>query len=297
MGTPDFAVPALESLIAAEHEVLCVYTQAPKPAGRGYKLHKSAVQHCAEKYNIMVHSPVNFKQESDRQDLRDLNADMFIVAAYGLILPQAVLDIPPLGCLNIHGSLLPRWRGAAPIHRALLAGDAQTGITIMRMEAGLDTGPMLLKGETPIFSTDTVQIIHDRLSHMGADLVVKALGNLKAYPDIAQPEEGVIYAHKITKNEGVLQATETAQIIDRMARSLNPWPGVWLHKNEARFKLLESSVTEQKTDAPFGTLLNKDGDMACANGTVIRILKLQAPNGKTMDVASAINGGLLCVGK
>lgn len=293
MGTPAFAVPALDALIEAGHEIAAVYTQPPRPAGRGHKLQESAVHLCAQKHGLIVKTPVNFKNEADRDELRAFAPELAVVAAYGLILPQSVLDIPVYGCLNIHGSILPRWRGAAPIHRAILAGDTETGITIMRMEAGLDTGPMLLTETTPIAATDTTHSVHDRLATIGAQLVTKVVGNLEAYPPVIQPEEGVTYAHKIDKNESVLNGTESAAIMDRMIRALG---GVWLHKNEHRFKLLEVALSPHKNDAVFGTLLNKDGDMTDGQGGVIRITKLQAPNGKIMDVASAINGGLLCVG-
>lgn len=304
MGTPEFAVPALEALIHNGHDVIAVYTQPPRPAGRGHKLQPSPVQLCAEKHGIEVKSPVNFKQEADKQALRDLKPDIAVVAAYGLILPQSVLDIPVHGCLNIHGSILPRWRGAAPIHRAILEGDTETGITIMRMEAGLDTGPMLLKGTTPINASDTVKTVHDRLSLMGADLIVEAINNLSFYPQIVQPEDGVTYAHKILKEDGFLRGQETAQKIDRMVRSLNPWPGVWLEKNGVRLKILEGfERIGNSAPGEFGDILGPDLEygMLCAETedslrSIYQITKLQTPNGKQMDVASAINGGLLkCV--
>lgn len=296
MGTPAFAVPALEALIEAGHEIAAVYTQPPRPAGRGHKLQESAVHVYAKERGLEVRTPLNFKDEAERQKLRDLKTDIGVVAGYGVILPRAILDAPQHGYLNIHYSLLPRWRGAAPFHRPILAGDAETGVTIMRIEAGIDTGPMLLAGTAPIGPADTVQDLYDRLGVMGAGLMVKVLNDLPAYPERAQTEEGATYAHKIDKSEGDLKGTESAIHIDRMVRAFNPWPGVWLHKNNQRFKLLEAEITAHKNDAVFGCFLNRDGDMADGQGGAIRIKRLQAPNGKIMDVASAVNGGLLCVG-
>lgn len=284
MGTPDFAVPALRALHGAGHEIVAVYTQPPRPAGRGHKIQKSAVHLTAEELGIPVSTPLNFKPEDEKQKLRDLNADIAVVAAYGLILPQAVLDAPKQGCLNIHGSLLPRWRGAAPIHRAMLEGDGETGITIMRMEAGLDTGPMLLKETTPITDKDTFQSVHDRLKEIGARLIVKVLETMPE--EIVQPEEGVTYAHKIAKEESFLQGTETAQKIDLMMRV---YGSVRLDSN----KIVQCTICTIKTHEKFGTFLNRDGDLACADGTVLRVEKIQTQNGKIMSVADAINGGLI----
>ncbi len=295
MGTPDFAVPALEALIAAGHDVVAVYTQPPRPSGRGQKLQRSPVHAYAEERGLDVRTPLNFKDEAERQKLRDLNVELGVVAGYGIILPKAVLDAPAQGYLNIHYSLLPRWRGAAPFHRALLAGDKETGVTIMRITSGIDTGPMLLKGAVPITSEDTVQTLFDKLGPLGAELMVKVLADPAAYPEMPQLEEGITYAHKIEKNEGELQGTETAADIALMVRSFTPWPGVWMYSNGQRFKLIEVTNSPHKSDAVFGTILNKDGEVADGHGNVLRIIRLQAPNGKIMDVASAINGGWLCV--
>mgnify|MGYP000210955936 CR=1 FL=1 len=291
MGTPVFAAKPLQALIEAGHDIVGVYTQPPRPAGRGHKLQKSAVHELAEAHDIPVFTPKNFKAQETRDELKALNADIGIVAAYGLILPQAVLDIPKKGCLNIHGSLLPRWRGAAPIHRAILAGDTETGITIMRMDAGLDTGPMLLKQTTPISSTDTYHTVHDRMADIGAQLIVETVHKIDTLEDIVQPEEGVSYAHKITKEEGMLQGTEDAATIDRMIRALSPWPGVWLNTG-VRLKLVDGHSVEGTSDKPFGTILNKQGDMAVQGG-IYRVTFLQTPNGKTVSVADAINGHVL----
>lgn len=287
MGTPDFAVPALRALYAAGHEIVGVYTQPPRPAGRGHRLQKSAVHMAAEELGLTVFTPINFKAEEDRVILRALQAEIGIVAAYGLILPQAVLDIPPQGFLNIHGSLLPRWRGAAPIHRAMLAGDAETGITIMRMEAGLDTGPMLAKESTSIMPMDQFQSVHDRLKDIGARLIVQALEHKPQ--ETAQPDEGVTYAHKIAKNESLLQGNENAQKIELMTR-------VYGSVKLVDIKIVRCSICTKKTDQTFGVFLNRNGDMACAGGTVLSVDKIQTRNGKIMSVADAMNGGMIpCV--
>ncbi len=304
MGTPDFAVPALQQLIDDGHDIAAVYCQPPRPSGRGHKLTKSAVQIIAEKHNLPVKTPVNFKDEKDKQELRDLKPDMIIVAAYGLILPQSILDIPPLGCINIHGSILPRWRGAAPIHRAILAGDTKTGITIMRMEKGLDTGPMMLKKSVPINPHDTVQTLHDQLSNMGADLISKYVSNHEQYPPEPQPANGTTYAHKIEKHEGHLKGAESASDIDKMVRAFTPWPNVWFTHNEQKFKILEGFVlTNYATMGNFGDIIgheNEYGFLCSADEnnlrSVYQITKIQTPNGKKMDIISAINGGVIqCV--
>lgn len=304
MGTPDFAVPALERLIQDGHDITAVYCQPPRASGRGHKLTKSAVHLCAESHGLNVKTPINFKEESDKQELRDLSPDMIIVAAYGLILPQSVLDIPPLGCINIHGSLLPRWRGAAPIHRAILAGDTTTGITIMRMEKGLDTGPMLLGDSLSINPDDTVRSLHDALSNMGADLISQYVSNHEQYPSQTQPEDGITYAHKIEKCEGDLKGTESADMIDKMVRAFTPWPGVWFIHNDQKFKILDGfERVGNSATGEFGDILPQDDNYGflCDYSeeplrSVYQITQLQAPNGKKMDITSAINGGLIkCV--
>lgn len=299
MGTPEFAVPALQALIDAGHDIAGVYTQPPRPAGRGHQTRKSVVHELAEKNGINVRTPENFKSEDTREDMRALNAELGIVAAYGLILPQKVLDIPKDGFLNIHGSLLPRWRGAAPIHRAILAGDAETGVTIMKMEAGLDTGPMLLKRAFPIEERDNFQTVHDRMAKLGGEAIVESLRNADTLRAVPQPERGVTYANKIAKEESMLQGTESAQQVDRMVRAFNPWPGVWLNIQGTRFKIVEGHPRlGNSAKGHFGDIIDKDGGMLCAESeaslrSVYNIAKLQTQNGKIMDIASALNGGLL----
>jgi methionyl-tRNA formyltransferase len=240
MGTPEFAVPALEAL-AARHDVACVYTQPPRPAHRGKRLAPSPVQLAAQRLGLAVRSPVNFKDEADRAALAALGADVAVVAAYGLILPQAVLDAPARGCINIHASLLPRWRGAAPIQRAILAGDHETGITIMQMERGLDTGPMVLKRATDI-GRKTAGELTVELAAMGAALIVEALDQLDALVPEPQPEDGVTYASKIDKAEARIDLDGDPVLLNRVVRAFNPAPGAWTEIGGERVKILAGDV-------------------------------------------------------
>ena len=240
MGTPDFSVPILRAL-AAQHDIAAVYTQPPRPAGRGKADRKSPIQFTAENLNIPVYYPVSLRSEPVQQDFINHHADIAVVVAYGLILPQSILSAPPHGCLNIHASLLPRWRGAAPIHRAIMAGDAQTGICIMQMEAGLDTGPVLLRQTTPIGATETTADLHDRLSQIGADLIVQALQSLPL-PATPQPTDGVTYATKIDKSESRINWARPATEIDAQIRGLSPYPGAHVTVAGERLKLLRSRL-------------------------------------------------------
>jgi methionyl-tRNA formyltransferase len=243
MGTPEFSVPVLKALAAA-HEVVCVYTQPPRPAGRGKKDRISPVHACALAQGLSVRHPVSLRSIEAQADFAALQHDVAVVVAYGLILPQAVLDAPRFGCLNIHASLLPRWRGAAPIHRAVMAGDAETGVCIMQMEAGLDTGPVLLRQMTPIGDLETTQDVHDRLSVMGAGLVLRALESLGTIVPQPQPDFGVTYAHKIDKAEARVDWRRPAVEVDRLIRGLSPFPGAWCDIGGERVKLLRSVVAE-----------------------------------------------------
>lgn len=242
MGTPEFSVPVLEAL-AQHHDIVAVYSQPPRPAGRGKADRPSPVQARAEALGLPVRHPVSLRSETEQRAFADLGADVAVVVAYGLILPQAVLDAPRLGCLNIHASLLPRWRGAAPIHRAIMAGDAETGICIMQMEAGLDTGPVLLRQATAIAPAETTADLHDRLSAMGAALILQALEQLPL-PATPQPDEGVTYATKIDKAEARIDWTQPATVIDRQIRGLSPFPGAWCDIAGERVKLLRSRLAE-----------------------------------------------------
>ena len=285
MGTPDFSVPVLDALHAA-HEVVCVYCQPPRPAGRGKKDRPSPVQARAEALDLPVRHPVSLKDAEAQAEFAALKADVAVVVAYGLILPQAVLDAPEHGCLNIHASLLPRWRGAAPIHRAIMAGDAETGICIMQMEAGLDTGPVLLCERTEIGAEETTADLHDRLSAMGANLIVEALGRLDALKPQPQPEEGVTYAAKIDKAEARVDWTRPAAEVDRLIRGLSPFPGAWCEIAGERVKLLRSRVVEGQ-GAP-GMVLS-GFTIACGAGAV-EILEAQREGKRPMSAGDILRG-------
>ena len=284
MGTPEFSVPALQA-IAARHEVVCVYSQPPRAAGRGQKPRPSPVQAAAEALGIPVRTPVRLKGAEEQAEFAALGADVAVVVAYGLILPQPVLDAPRLGCLNIHASLLPRWRGAAPIHRAVMAGDAETGVAIMQMEAGLDTGPVLAEARTPIGAEDTTADLHDRLSGMGAALIVDVLDRLPL-PAVPQAAEGVTYAAKIDKAEARVDWTRPAAEVDRLIRGLSPFPGAWCMAGSERLKLLRSRLSEGQ-GVPGEVL---DGlVVACGNGAV-EITEVQREGKRPMPAAEALRG-------
>ncbi|PVA10899.1 methionyl-tRNA formyltransferase [Pelagivirga sediminicola] len=287
MGTPVFSVPVLEALVAAGHDIAAVYTQPPRPAGRGKKERPSAVHARAAEMGLDVRHPLNFKGEADRAEFAALGADVAVVVAYGLILPQAVLDAPRRGCLNIHASLLPRWRGAAPIHRAIMAGDAATGVCIMQMEAGLDTGPVLLRKQTRIGVEETTGALHDRLSAMGAALICDALGRLDTLVAVPQPEEGVTYAAKIDKHEARVDWTRSAVQVDRQIRGLSPFPGAWTDMNGTRVKLLGSRLAGGR-GAP-GEVLDDALSVACGTGAV-RLLRLQRAGRGAQDQAEFLRG-------
>lgn len=241
MGTPDFSVPVLQAL-AARHDVVCVYCQPPRPAGRGKKDRPSPVQAAAEALGLPVRHPVSLRSEVGQAEFAALNADVAVVVAYGLILPKPILDAPAKGCLNIHASLLPRWRGAAPIHRAIMAGDAETGVCIMQMDEGLDTGAVLLRKATAIGAQETTADLHDRLSQMGAEAIIEALDRLDSLTPAPQPEDGVTYAQKIDKVEAQVDFTRTAAEVDRLIRGLSPFPGAWVDVAGERLKLLRSRI-------------------------------------------------------
>jgi methionyl-tRNA formyltransferase len=265
MGTPDFAVPTLQALVDAGHEIAAVYSQPPRPAHRGKKLTPSPVHQLAEQLGLDVRTPVSLKSEDERSAFAALELDTCVVAAYGLILPRAVLDAPTHGCLNVHGSLLPRWRGAAPVQRAILAGDASTGVTIMQMEAGLDTGPMLLKGETPV-AGKTAGELTDEIARLGARLMVQVLGDLAAYPPVVQPDEGTTYAAKIDKAEARLDFSRHADEIERQVRAFNPVPGAFFELNGERLRVHTAEIVAGSA-AP-GTILDDHFTIACAEGAI-----------------------------
>ncbi|GAA0299808.1 methionyl-tRNA formyltransferase [Rhodovulum strictum] len=286
MGTPDFSVPVLDALVDAGHQIAAVYCQPPRPAGRGKKDRPSPVQARAEALGLPVRHPVSLRSAEAQAEFAALGADVAVVVAYGLILPQPVLDAPRLGCLNIHASLLPRWRGAAPIHRAIMAGDAETGICIMRMEAGLDTGPVLLREATPIGAEETTGELHDRLSAMGARLIVQALDRLDDQPPAPQPEAGVIYADKIDKAEARVDWTRPATGIVRQINGLSPFPGAWCMVGGERLKLLRARLADG-TGTPGQVLGGLT--IACGSGA-IEVLEAQREGKRPMQAAEILRG-------
>jgi methionyl-tRNA formyltransferase len=286
MGSPDFSVPVLDALVEAGHEIACVYCQPPRPAGRGKKDRPTPVQARAEALGLPVRHPKSLRGEAEQAEFAALGADVAVVVAYGLILPQAVLDAPAQGCLNIHASLLPRWRGAAPIHRAILAGDAETGVCIMQMEAGLDTGPVLLRRTTPIGAEETTGELHDRLSALGATAIVEALGQLDDLDPEPQPETGVTYAEKIDKAEARIDWTRPAEEVDRLIRGLSPFPGAWCEMDGMRVKLLGSR--RAPGDAAPGTVIGPL-TIACGDGAV-EITRAQKPGGRAMEAEEFLRG-------
>lgn len=296
MGTPDFAVPALVALAEAGHEVVAAYSQPPRPGGRrGKELTPSPVQREAEARGIPVRHPVSLKGAEAQAEFAAFGADIAVVAAYGLILPQAVLDAPRHGCLNLHGSLLPRWRGAAPIQRAILAGDPETGVGIMRMERGLDTGPVLLEGRTPV-DGKTAGELTGELAQMGARLIVEVLADLPAYPEVAQAEDGVTYASKIDKAEARLDFTKGALAAEAQVRAFNPMPGAFFEIGGERIKVLAARVQSERPgklhtsfSAEPGLVLDDQLSIGCSDGA-IRPLTVQRAGRPAMDVMDMLRG-------
>jgi methionyl-tRNA formyltransferase len=293
MGTPDFAVPTLRALVEAGHEIAAVYSQPPRPAHRGKKLTPSPVHQLAEELGLEVRTPVSLKGDDEKAAFAALDLDACIVAAYGLILPRAVLDAPRHGCLNVHGSLLPRWRGAAPVQRAILAGDAVTGVTIMQMEAGLDTGPMLLKGETPVAGKTAGQLTQE-IAELGAQLMVQVLGDLAGYPPVVQPDEGVTYAAKIDKAEARLDVSQGAEQVERQVRAFNPMPGAFFELGGERFRVHAAEIVAG-SGAPSGTVLDDHLTIACADGA-IRPTIIQRAGRPAMPVEDFLRGFAIAPG-
>ena len=286
MGTPDFAVPALVALHEAGHEIAAVYTQPPRPAGRGKKLRPSPVQRKAEELGLQVRCPPSLKPAEEKEAFAALDADIAVVAAYGLLLSQTILDAPTHGCLNIHASILPRWRGAAPIHRAVMAGDAETGVTIMQMEAGLDTGPMLHIVRTPIESKTTGELTEE-LAELGAGAMVEVLANFEGYAPHAQDDKLATYAPKIDKAEARIDWNEPAEVIERKVRGLAPFPGAWFELAGERVKLLLTEVVEGTGDP--GLVLDDDFAIACGTGA-IRPTRLQRAGKPAMSREDFLRG-------
>ena len=297
MGTPDFSVPTLAALAEAGHKIVAVYSQPPRPAGRrGLELVKSPVHQAAELLGIPVHTPVNFREEADREAFRALDADVAVVVAYGLLLPEAILSGTRLGCYNGHASLLPRWRGAAPIQRAIMAGDAETGMMVMKMDKGLDTGPVALTRRVTITDTMTAGELHDRLMQAGGKLMAEAMGKLEAgdLPLTPQANEGVLYAAKIDKAETRIDFSRPALDVHNHIRGLSPFPGAWFELPVAgkpeRVKVLASALADETAAKPAGTVLGDGLTVACGDGGVVRLTRLQKAGGKPLDAADFLRG-------
>ncbi|MCZ4297685.1 methionyl-tRNA formyltransferase [Henriciella marina] len=304
MGSPDFSVPVLAALIEAGHDIVCVYSQPPRPSGRGKKLTPTPVHRYAEENGIEVRTPNSLKSENEKAAFAALDLDAAVVVAYGLILPQAVLDAPRLGCMNLHASLLPRWRGAAPIQRAIMAGDKITGIQAMMMEAGLDTGPVLATETTEIAPNETAGSLHDRLSALGAQLAPRALEGLAGGMLTPEPqsEDGVTYAAKLAAADQRIDWSHNAPEIDQQIRGLSPFPGAWFHwtpedaVEPLRIKALMSEYVEHAHDAPPGTLLDDDLLVACGGGKAVRLKRLQKPGSRAMEAENFLRGNSIKAG-
>ncbi|KOO14807.1 methionyl-tRNA formyltransferase [Vibrio xuii] len=292
-GTPDFAARHLAALLSSEHEVIAVYTQPDRPAGRGKKLTASPVKNIALEHNIPVYQPENFKSDEAKQELAELSADLMVVVAYGLLLPQAVLDTPKLGCINVHGSILPRWRGAAPIQRSIWAGDNETGVTIMQMDIGLDTGDMLKIATLPIEAADTSATMYEKLAELGPDALVECLADIAEGKAVAekQDDEQANYAKKLSKEEARINWADDAAHIERCVRAFNPWPMSHFEAAENSIKVWQSRVDEQTSDKPAGTILQADKTgiyVATGNGVLV-LEQLQVPGKKAMPVQDILN--------
>ena len=303
MGTPDFSVATLEALAEAGHEIVAVYSQPPRPAGRrGLELVKSPVHQAAEQRGIPVFTPVNFREETDRAAFRAHGADVAVVVAYGLLLPEAILTGTRLGCYNGHASLLPRWRGAAPIQRAIMAGDEETGMMVMKMDKGLDTGPVALTRRVTISETMTAGELHDALMQAGGALMAEAMGKLEAgdLPLTVQAEEGVLYAAKIDKAETRIDFSKPAKDVHNHIRGLSPFPGAWFELPVAgkpeRVKVLASERTGDGVSKPAGTVLDDRMTIACGEGAV-RLMRLQKAGGKPLDAADFLRGTPVAAGE
>jgi len=300
-GTPEFAVPALDALIKAGHDIVTVLTQPDRPAGRGMQLRASPVKQLALTHDIPVYQPASLKSEEVQSHIDALKADVMIVAAYGLIIPNAVLSMPQKGCYNIHGSLLPRWRGAAPIHRAILAGDKETGVTIMEVVYKLDAGDMVSKKTLPILETDTTQTLHDAISQAGAALMVEAMQTLEETDHLAaeqQDESLVTYAHKVEKAEAVLDWNQSAEALSRQIRAFNPFPVATAQFRDKKCRIWFATVNDQAADGKPGEIVALDDALCVACGQqVLQIQELQMPGGKRQAAAQFIQGQHVKIGE
>ncbi|WNO59702.1 methionyl-tRNA formyltransferase [Rheinheimera sp. MMS21-TC3] len=293
-GTPDFAARHLQALLASQHSVIAVYSQPDRPAGRGQQLQPSAVKQLALEHKLPVYQPKSLKTNEAQAELVALNADIMIVVAYGLILPQNILDAPKYGCLNVHGSILPRWRGAAPIQRAIWAGDTETGVTIMQMDAGLDTGDMLSISRCPISNSDTSASLYDTLALLGPAALIDTLNNLTSQQQQAVKQDNNLatYAHKLSKDEAELDFTKTAQQLDREIRAFNPWPVSYIKLQQGTVKVWHASTEPLTTAASPGQILtaDKQGIRIACQDSVLNITQLQPPGKKSMLTADFLNG-------
>ncbi len=295
MGSPDFAIPALRALHEAGHNIVAIYSQAPKPAGRGHTVRKAPVHEEADKLGLPVRTPKTLRDPAEQEFLKSLNLDALVIAAYGLILPQTVLDMTKYGGMVIHPSLLPRWRGTAPIHHAILAGDAETGVTIMQMDAGIDTGPILLMKKVPLGPTARASSLHVELFTLGGQMALEALeglakGTLKPAP---QPAEGATYAAKLSKEDGRIDWHKQAEVIERQVRAMTPWPGTYFKMNDEQIKVMEAQIVEQRGTP--GTLLDDQFTVACGK-QALRLVKVQRAGKNATDGASLLRGLRLPIG-
>ncbi len=290
-GTPDFAAKHLQALLDSQHKVVAVYTQPDRPAGRGKKLQASPVKQLASDANIAVYQPKSLKDAEAQQTLASIDFDIMVVVAYGLILPKAVLDIPRLGCINVHGSLLPQWRGAAPIQRAIWAGDKTTGVTIMNMDIGLDTGDMLLKSEIAITTDDTSASLYEKLANVGPQALIEALDKFDSLVPEKQNDELASYAKKLDKAEGLIDWQQDGQQIERNIRAFNPWPGTWFELDDKNIKVWQAQWQANSNQSPAGTIISasRDGiEVQTGNGS-ITLLQLQIPGKKAQPVSDILN--------
>jgi methionyl-tRNA formyltransferase len=294
-GTPEFGVPCLDALIQSPHHLTAIYTQPDRPAGRGRKMQASAVKEWALAHKIPVYQPINFKNPEAVAELKQLKPDLMIVIAYGLILPQVVLDIPRLGCINVHASLLPRWRGASPIQQAVLHGDTHSGVTIMQMDAGMDTGAMLTKAECPITDTDTAGSLHDKLAHLSAAPLLKTLDLLACGQAHAELQDNnlVTYAKKINKEDGCINWHQSARTIDRQIRAFNPWPIAYSVLREEQLRIYQASVVPLESQESPGTVvqLDRNGMLVATTDGCLLIKQIQFPSAKAISVADWLNSG------
>ncbi|MCE2594237.1 methionyl-tRNA formyltransferase [Motilimonas cestriensis] len=292
-GTPDFAARHLAALIQADCNIVGVYTQPDRPAGRGKKLTPSAVKSLAVEHNLAVFQPENFKSDEAKAELASLNADLMIVVAYGLLLPLAVLNTPKLGCINVHGSLLPRWRGAAPIQRAIWAGDATTGVTIMQMDEGLDTGAMLSKSELPILASDTSASMYDKLAELGPNALLETVAAIANQTAQAQPQDDALanYAKKLSKEEALINWQDSAVFIERCVRAFNPWPCSYFQLDGQNIKVWQADVIEQTVDVAAGTIMSADkqGIQVATGDGILNLQQIQIPGKKAMAVQDVLN--------